>query len=139
MSFFKNAADQRRALDAGKYRIEIVAGSADTYRTQQTGGVSYEVRVVEPKEHADRVVRLRAIADGPSSLDGKIARDMDVLAKWSEGVDTAPAEDLAGAMCNLWIASKDRRVWLHLGHDRGRDGVIELVAVGVDVEPADVV
>ena len=61
------------------------------------------------EEH--RVVRCSFLLESPTAL-GAARRDAEILAKWAELVDAAPARNWHGLLKNLWLAQRRLRVGL---------------------------
>ena len=138
MNIFTETLSNRRPVPSGEYRVELVAGSAVAFKTQQTAGVCYAIRICEG-EYEGRECRLRALTDGPDSLNPIIARDMTALVSWADGVGAAPGDDMVGAMKNIWAGSRSRRVFAKLAQKHDNLGTIEIVLVSVRVEAEDAI
>jgi hypothetical protein len=129
---FLNAARRERgALPAGEYVAEIVPGSVKAFETSQTVGCTVGVKICKG-DYCDREIRLRFLEDGPASLDGMIARDIEALASWQKAVGAAPSlrqDGIGGVLKAIWKASKGKNVLLRLTTKTGKDGVIETILV----------
>jgi hypothetical protein len=126
---FLNAARRERgALPSGEYLAEIVPGSVVPFATQQTVGCTVGVKICAG-DHCGRVIRLRLLEDGVSSLDGMIARDIEALDSWRKAVGAGPSprQDGLGGVLTIWFASKGKAVLLRLTTKTGKDGVLETI------------
>ena len=130
---FLNAARRERgALPSGEYVAEISAREILVpFATPQTIGCTVGVKICAG-DHRGRVLRLRFLEDGAPSLDGMIARDIEALASWQKAVGARPSprqDGLGGALKAIWLASKEKEVFLRLTTKTGKDGVIETILI----------
>jgi hypothetical protein len=131
---FRSIEKARGALPAGEYVAELVA--APPFETAQTRGATAIVKVVEG-EYRGREIRLRFVEDGPSTVDGIIARDVSALRAWWDVVGAlgrpSRKDGFAGALKTIWEASRDKRIVLKIGVQT-RAGVSEMFVIGVRLD-----
>ena len=96
-------ARERGLAPPGEYVGKLI--SALPFKTKRTEGVDAVIEVTEG-EHSGRLIKLRFIADGPSSLDRIIARNAEILEAWwrEVGAEGRPSrkDGFIGVFKTLW-------------------------------------
>ena len=129
----ENAA--RGPLPAGEYVAEFV--TAVPYDTVKTKG-AIAILIIAEGEYRVLEIRLRFVEDGPSTIDGIIARDAAALRAWSEavGAEGRPSrkDGFDGALKLIWDAGRNKRVVLKIDVRMSRAGVSEMLLIGVRLD-----
>jgi hypothetical protein len=76
---FEAVLRERALAPPGEYPGQMV--SASPFVTKRTQGHEVLIRVVEGR-HEGRLLKLRLITDGPTSLDGMIGHNVALLESW---------------------------------------------------------
>jgi hypothetical protein len=94
---------ERGLAPPGEYVGKLI--SALPFKTKRTEGVEAVIEVTEG-EHSGRLIKLRFIADGPSSLDRIIAHNAEILEAWWREVDAGDRpsrkDGFLGVFKTLW-------------------------------------
>jgi hypothetical protein len=132
---FSSIEKARGALPPGEYVAELV--TALPLHTPKTRGAIAIVKIMEG-EYRGREIQLRFVEEGPSTIDGIIARDAAALRAWSEavGAEGRPSrkDGFEGALKLIWDAGRNKRVVLKIDVRMSRAGVSEMFLVGVRLD-----
>jgi hypothetical protein len=134
---FEATLRQRSLAPPGRF-IAMLA-SATPFATARTSGVEVLLKVVEGA-HTGRIVKLRIITDGPASVDGLVANNVEVLRQWWKeiGVKDHPSQrdGWPGVFRALWLCGEGKRLAFTIGL-RGEAGrFVENTLVAVEWDAA---
>jgi hypothetical protein len=108
---FEAIAKERGLAPPGDYVGELLV--AVPFSTARTQGHEATIKITEGT-HANRLLKIRFITDGPASVDGIIANNAAVLdAWWTEiGVEGRPSrrDGFDGVFKALWQCGQDKRL-----------------------------
>jgi hypothetical protein len=129
---------RRRSL-APPGRYIAVLTSAAPFRTPRTSGVEVLLKVTEGT-HTGRIIRLRIITDGPATVDGLVAANVEILRQWWKkiGVKDHPSQrdGWPGVFRALWLCGEGKRLAFTIGL-RGEGGrFVENTLVAVEWDAA---
>jgi hypothetical protein len=119
---FEATLRRRSLAPPGRY-IAVLASGAP-FKTPRTSGVEVLLKVVEGT-HTGRIIRLRIITDGPATVDGLVANNVEVLRQWWKeiGVKDHPSQrdGWPGVFRALWLCGEGKRLAFTIGL-RGEGG-----------------